>query len=92
MPYLIEGKFDSKIGMDLKAHLLNYKFCNETSMVNLPNNYKIDITLNQLFCIDRDNISFGGNWNEDYLHYLEINLYFVKKVFLIIHQTQDVQS
>ena len=75
VPYLIEGKFDSKIGMDLKGHLLNYKFCNETSMVNLPNNYKIDIPLNQLFCIDRDNISFGGNWNDNYLHYLEINLY-----------------
>ena len=75
VPYLIEGKFNNEIGMDLKAHLLNYKFCNETSMANMPNNYKIDIPLNQLFCIDRDNISFGGNWNEKYLHYLEINLY-----------------
>ena len=75
VPYLIEGKFNNKIGMDLKAHLLNYKFCNETSMANMPNNYKIDTPLNQLFCIDRENISFGGNWNENYLHYLEINLY-----------------
>ena len=75
VPYLIEGKFNNRIGMDLKAHLLNYKFCNETSMANMPNNYKIDTPLNQLFCIDRENISFGGNWNENYLHYLEINLY-----------------
>ena len=75
VPYLIEGKFNNEIGMDLKAHLLNYKFCNETSMANKPNNIKIDIPLNQLFCIDRDNISFGGNWNENYLYYLEINLY-----------------
>ena len=75
VPYLIEGKFNSEIGMDLKAHLLNYKFCNETSMANMPYNYKIDTPLNQLFCIDRDNITFGGNWNEKFLYYLEINLY-----------------
>ena len=75
VPYLIEGKFDDKIGMDLKAHLLNYKFCNETSMANMPNYYKIDIPLDQLFCLDRDSMPFGGNWNEEYLNYIEINLY-----------------
>ena len=63
------------MGMDLKAQLLNYKFCNETSMANMPKNYRIDTPLNQLFCIDKDNITFGGNWNEKFLNYIEINLY-----------------
>ena len=75
VPYLIEGKLDDKIGMDLKAQTLNYKFCNETSMAHMPKNYRIDTPLNQLFCIDKDNITFGGNWNEKFLNYIEINLY-----------------
>ena len=74
-PYLIEGKFDNKIGMDLKAQLLNYKFCNETSMAHMPKDYIIDIPLDQLFCFDITNITFGGNWNEDFLNYIEINVY-----------------
>ena len=75
VPYLVEGFYDDEIGVDLKAHLLNYKFCNETSMANMPNNYKIDIPLNQLFCLDRDIIPFGGFWNDEHLSYLEINLF-----------------
>ena len=75
VPYLIEGRFDKNIGMDLKYTLLNYKLCNETSMINKPENYKIGLPLNQLFCIDIDDILFGGNWNHYFLNYLEINLY-----------------
>ena len=75
VPYLIEGRFDENIGMDLKYTLLNYTLCNETSMINNPENYKIGIPLAQLFCLDRDDILFGGNWNHYFLNYLEINLY-----------------
>ena len=67
-PYLIEGRFDEKIGMDLKYTLLNYKLCNETSMINLPENYKISLPLNQLFCIDKAEIFLGGNWNHQFLN------------------------
>ena len=73
-PYLIEGRYNESIGMDLKYTLLNYKFCNETEMINRSDLYRIDVPLNQLFCIDND-ILFGGNWNFNYLNYLEINLY-----------------
>jgi hypothetical protein len=75
VPYLIEGNFDEEIGMDLKAHLLNYKFCNETSMAHMPSNYKIDIPLNQLFCLEREIIPFGGFWNDNHLCYIEVNLF-----------------
>ena len=74
-PYLIEGRYNETIGMDLKYTLLNYKLCNETSMAKKPNNYIISVPLNQLFCIEADDILFGGNWNNDFLNYLEINLY-----------------
>jgi hypothetical protein len=75
VPYFIEGKFKENIGMDLKYHLLNYSLCNETSMIDRPSNHLIDIPLNHLFCIDSEAISFGGNWNEKFLNYLEINLF-----------------
>jgi len=45
IPYLVEGVYDDEIGMEKKYHLLNYKLCNETSMVNKQSNYKIDVEL-----------------------------------------------
>ena len=74
-PYYVEGKYNHETGMDLKYHLLDYKLCNETSMANKTQNYKIDIKLNQLFCIDKDDIPFGGSWNDPFINYIEINLY-----------------
>ena len=44
-------------------------------MANKPDNYKIDVPLNELFCIEHDDILLGGNWNGNYLNYIEINLY-----------------
>ena len=75
IPYLIEGRYNESIGMDLKYTFLNYRLCNETSMAEMPNYYKISVPLNQLFCIEKDNILFGGNWNHHFLNYIEINLY-----------------
>ena len=75
VPYLIEGKFDDKIGMNLTYYQLNYKLCNETEMTDKPEYYKIDAPLDELFCIDREEIPFGGNWNHVFLSYIEVNLY-----------------
>ena len=75
VPYLIEGRYNESIGMDLKYTLLKYRLCNETAMAKKPYNYLISVPLDQLFCIERDDILFGGNWNNDFLNYLEINLY-----------------
>ena len=62
--------------MKLNYHLLNYKLCNETSMVNKPINFKIDVPLNELFCIvPEKNLIFGGNWNGKFMSYIEIGLY-----------------
>ena len=73
--YYVEGKWDDKIGMDLKYHLLTYKLCNETSIANKPDSFKINVPLNQLFCAEADEMPFGGSWNGNYLHYLEYNLH-----------------
>ena len=74
-PYLVEGNYNDKMGMKLNYHLLNYKLCNETTMGHKPDNYKIDVPLNELFCIEQDDIPFGGNWNGDYISYIEIDLF-----------------
>ena len=72
---LIEGQLDKNIGMNLKYHNLKYTLCNETSMVNISEHYKIDIPLNELYCIEQNDIPFGGSWLSDSLYYLEINLF-----------------
>ena len=75
LPYAVKGQYKNDIGMELNYHLLKYKLCNETSMANKPDNYKIDVPLNELFCIEQDDIPFGGNWNDQYINYIEISLY-----------------
>lgn len=75
VPYLIEGHFYNN-QMNLKYHTLNYTLCNETAMANRPENYKISIPLDQLYCIEQDDVIFGGFWNSEFMYYIEINLYF----------------
>ena len=74
-PHLVEGVFNNQTGMELEYHLLNYRLCNETSMANKPDNYKIDVPLNELFCIEQDDILFGGNWNGNFINFIEIKLF-----------------
>jgi len=72
---LVEGHWNSTFGMDLTYHNLNYRLCNETSMANKTEEYKISIPLNELFCIENDDIPLGGSWNGDILYFIEINLF-----------------
>ena len=74
VPYLIEGHYYNN-QMNLKYHTLNYTLCNETAMAKRPENYKINIPLDELYCLEQDNVSFGGFWNSKFMYYLEINLY-----------------
>ena len=75
LPFSVHGIYNDSIGMDLQYQLLNYKLCNETEWVKTFHNYKIDVPLNNLFCIDEDEIQFGGSWNKEYIQYIEVNLY-----------------
>ena len=74
-PYFIEGKFDEINGMVLKYHLLNYTLCNETTMANKPENYRISVPLSELYCIEQEGVLFGGHWNSQFLNYLEIKVF-----------------
>ena len=72
---LWEGRWNDSFGMDLTNRTLNYRLCNETSMANKTEEYKIDVPLNELFCIEEDDLPWGGSWYGDYLYYIEVNLY-----------------
>ena len=72
---LVEGHWNDSYGMNLTYHHLNYKLCNETSMINKTDEYKIDVPLNELFCLENDDIPWGGSWLGDILYYVEVNLY-----------------
>ena len=69
---------DSKKGMNLTYQLLSYRLCNETSMVNNSHSFVIDIDLGQLYCIDMGELNMGGNWDSDFINYVEFDLYICK--------------
>ena len=55
---------------------LNYKLCNETSMINKSSIYYISIPLNELFCIEMEDLDMGGSWMSEFINYIEFDLYF----------------
>ena len=57
---------------------LNYKLCNETLMINKSNIYKFNIPLDQLYCIDMDNIEIGGSWMSNFINFIQFDLYYCK--------------
>ena len=76
---LIEGHWNNSYGMNLTYRTLNYKLCNETSMANKTDEYKIDVPLDEIFCIEDDDIPWGGSWYGDILYYVEVNLFLCKE-------------
>ena len=57
---------------------INYKLCNETSMVNNSDFYTIDINLDQIYCIDMEDLDIGGSWDSNFLDLITFDLYACK--------------
>ena len=74
--YGIKNK-DSK-RLEISYEFINYKLCNETSMVNHSNLYTIDIDVNNLYCIDMEDLNIGGSWDADFLNLVTFDLYACK--------------
>ena len=60
---------------NFKSKKLNYKLCNETLMSNKPEFYSIDVPLDQLYCIDMDNLEMGGAWISLFINYVTMDFY-----------------
>ena len=63
---------------ELKSREISYRLCNETSMINESNNVLIDSSLDNLFCIDMDDLYMGGSFSDNYIYYIEFDIYICK--------------
>ena len=72
--YYYKGVRNNELkSMDTSYELINYKLCNETSMIN--NTDLIDIELDQLYCIDMEDLIMGGSWDSDFLFLITLDIY-----------------
>ena len=78
--YLDAEKNKLNESFNYKTQKINYTLCDKTSMKNLPENYFFSIPLNQIYCIDLDNLNLemGGSWLSLFIKYLRIVLYLCK--------------
>ena len=53
---------------------INYKLCNETEFAQRGKNHFIDAPLNELYCIEFDNLELGGGWTAEFLNYLQLDI------------------
>ena len=73
--YYFKNKYNEKTGeMETFYDTLNYTLCNETSMRYLGKDFLLDLPLDQLYCIDMENIDIGGSWNSDFVKYIRLDL------------------
>ena len=74
--YYYKGKYnENDQAMELSYDLLNYRLCNETSMVNRSDLHMITSSLDSLYCIDMEDLIMGGSWQSSFINYVEFDLY-----------------
>ena len=61
-----------------KEKKISYKLCNETSMINKPEIYYLEVPLDKLNCIDMDDLDMGGSWINLYVNYVKMDFYLCK--------------
>ena len=77
--YYYKGIYNnSKKSLDLSYEIINSRLCNETPMANNSNSYIIDIDLDQIYCIDMDELNMGGSFDIDFVNYVEFDLFSCK--------------
>ena len=74
--YIYGTKNNETKRMDVKTTKLSYKLCNETSMAIRNDLYQIEIPLNELYCIDMDELDMGGSWITEFINYVQFDLYY----------------
>ena len=69
-------KFPDSKEYNYTKKILNYKLCNETSLIHENNIYQITVPLNELYCIDMEDLDIGGSWMSEFISYIEFDLYY----------------
>ena len=77
--YIKKGeKNNSKDSFTFRTDLINYKLCNETNFTQRGENHYIDVALDEIYCIEFDDLELGGGWTADFLNYLQLDIYICK--------------
>ena len=77
--FYFTSKYNNETGaMKTNYTLINYKLCNETSMIYLGKEFLLDISIEDLYCIDMEDLNMGGSWNADFMNYVRFDLYLCK--------------
>ena len=74
--YYSGTKFQDSKEFNFTKKILNYKLCNETSLNQESNIYQITVPLNELYCIDMEDLVMGGSWMSNFINYIEFDLYY----------------
>ena len=75
--YYYSGNKDYKTNnFNLTTKILNYTLCSETSMANDDNLFLITVPLNELYCIEMEDLDMGGSWITEFINYIEFDLYY----------------
>jgi len=74
--YIMQEKNEETKMMNLRATKLNYKLCNETYMLNDNNIYKMTIPLNEVYCIDLDDLNIDDSWVTGLVNFIRFDLYY----------------
>ena len=74
--YFYGTKNKNTKNFNLTKKILNYKLCNETSMIYENNIYQITVPLNELYCIDMEDLEIGGSWITEFMNYIKFDLYY----------------
>ena len=74
--YYSRTKNDKTRQFHLTTKILDYKLCNETSMVNESDIYQITVPLNELYCINMEDVEMGGSWISEYFYYISFDLFY----------------
>ena len=69
---------NSSESLDISYELINYKLCNETSMINNSHLYVTDIDIGKFYCIDMEDLDIGGSWDSNFLYLITLDLYTCK--------------
>ena len=77
--YYYKGNWSNELKRMITSYeFINYKLCNETSMVNNTDFYVIDLELDQLYCIDMEELTIGGSWDFNFLNLISLDIYACK--------------
>ena len=68
-------KNNNSKNFDITTKILNYKLCNETSMAQ-NDIFQITIPLNEIYCIDMEDLDIGGSWITEFINYVQFDIYY----------------